>query len=228
MIYKETFFLNYSEDCALVGVSPTGLIVVDLMTELHTIRQIRTPNGMITAEGDANLPLPPDLIRPAPVSLDHPANYRGARLRGVRAQDRIDDLVLPLAMPEKMNLVRQLKLNIIPPLLLGLAESTVLSTACLPGRDLTLICRRVRLAYALSAPRTDENGVAYDYDTHTCYLVHAYAPGDDRPLSDLLSGLPGADLRHPSDVVVAGDWLVIADPALGTGNSQLHVWSLAG
>ncbi len=54
-------------------------------------------------------------------------NFAGPRHRGMRAPERTLDLVRPLSIQEKMALIDRFRLDVPPPLLLGIAESYVLA-----------------------------------------------------------------------------------------------------
>ena len=71
---------------------------------------------------------------------------------------RLLDLVRVLSIDEKMAVIDKFKLNIIPPMLIGVAESYVLAEAELQRPNLYFVCRRMRLAIALPEEWLDDEG----------------------------------------------------------------------
>lgn len=177
--------------------------------------------------------LPPDALKTAPVQHSTLLNFTGPRYRGQRETDRIGDVVQQLTMQEKMALVERLQLGIMPPMLLGLAESVVLSEAVLSTGQF-VVCRRLRFAYLLSETHYDDDGSPYDYDSKSLHTAHTYTPDDDAPsITQALDGLPGATLHQPMDCLTVGNHLYIADSGStadheGDVNSAIHVWELQG
>lgn len=155
-------------------------------------------------------------------------NFTGARHRGLRSLDRLDDVIHPFTVPEKFALAGMLKLEVPPPLLLGLAESYVLAEASVISPHLFLICRRMRIAFAFPEERIDDNGQPYDYDTHVLYAAHFYETSSDEPpgIIDSLRGLDGASLCRPMDCLIYGDRLLIADGGSDDRQSAVHMWRI--
>jgi hypothetical protein len=237
--YLTTLQLRHRGQCALLGVSPDLTVYAE---ELHgpderLAQYALRLDGTVaqTAEESAGsavpfhpLMLPPDAIRPQMGTHTTSLNYSAPRLRGLRAAERVDDLVYPLPVPLKMRLVQQHGLDIPPPLLLGLAESRVLAEALLRRPDVFVVCRRIRLAFALPETRLDDNNQPYDYDTLTCHIAHCYdrTRDEDGPLATLASDLPGAPLHQPTDCLICAGHLFIADSGQGNLLNAVHVWRI--
>lgn len=230
--------LRHHGDCHLLGMDAAGQIYVEELygeddwLAQHTL----TPDGKLhTRDEDYGavsiepFPLPESLLRPQPARHAVPLNFGGARERGLRAEDRVDALVRPLSMPEKMLLVERLRLAILPPLLLGLAASTVLAEASQPGSGAVLVCRRLRFAYALPAPRLDKQALPYDYDSIAVAAVQVYDPasGDEPPLELLFQPFCGVRFQRPQSCLRTGTRLIIADSAApdnAQSVSQIHLF----
>lgn len=127
----------------------------------------------------------------------------------------------------KIALAQRLSLDVSPPLLLGIAESRVLAETLL-APDCRLVCRRLRVAYALPQPRRAADGVLYDYDSCALHLVHTWMPDDNGELltEAALVGLPGARLCRPLDCLAACGYLAVADGGAPDRHATLHVWRL--
>jgi hypothetical protein len=190
-------------------------------------------DGTLVASSDENSPhaalrlvLPPNLTKPANVRQDHPLHFSGARWRGMQDDDRVQDLVQPLSIAEKLAVSNFV--NVPPPWLIGLAESVVLAEAPLARPGLFVICRRLRLAYRLPTEQKDEHNLPYNYDSKTLSLVHFY---DDRATDELdliaaTQGLPGPKLNRPMDCMVWQSWLLVADGAAESHPSAVHIWHI--
>jgi hypothetical protein len=239
--YLTTLQLKHRGQCALLGVSPDLTVYAE---ELHgpderLAQSALRLDGTVaqTAEESAGsaapfrpLMLPPDAIRPQMGTRTTAFNYSGARLRGLRAAERVDDVVYPLPVPLKMRLVQQHGLDIPPPLLLGLAESCVLAETLLRPPDMFVVCRRIRLAYALPDTRLDDANQPYDYDTLTFHIAHLVdrAGDDDGPITTLTSDLPGAPLHQPTDCLICAGHLFIADSGQDHALNAVHIWRITG
>ncbi len=229
--------LRHEGDCYLRGVTPDLSIYVeevygddDWMAQ-HALQL----DGTVLASADEQfgenpqfspIPLPQDIVTPAPLRHSLHLNFTGPRYRGLRESERIADLVSPLSVQDKITLTRRLELDLPPPLVLGLAESTVLAEAVLSPPDVYLVCRRCRLAYALPEPRFDAANLPYDYDTRVFYAVHIYDSACDDELSteQLFAGLPSVALHRPMDCLVAHDHVWVAEGGAEGRPSAVHVW----
>ncbi|MGQ9888730.1 MAG: hypothetical protein ACUVSX_09610 [Aggregatilineales bacterium] len=212
VVYVEEF---YGEDGWLAqrALRLDGAVLAE-MDEAHGARAGAPP-----------LELPADLITPVGVNHTQSLNFSGPRRRGMRAEERIDDMVFPLPVAAKMALAQRMQLDL--PLLLGIVESRVLAETPL-APDCWLVCRRLRLAYALPQPRRADDGALYDYDSSALHLAHCWTPDDDGELltEAALAGLPGAHLRRPLDCLAAHGYLFVAEGGAPDQRAALHVWRL--
>ena len=170
--------LRHPADCDLLGVGTDGTLYVEEIIDDgdRVVQHVVNPAGDIVASVDDAAPgpfvpltLPPDAIRARSPRDTIALNFSGPRLRGLCEHDRVQELVQPLTMPDRMALVERLKLDVLPPHVLGLAESYVLAEAALTP-VLFVVCRRVRIVYRLNEPRRERDGTPYDYDTVTVVL----------------------------------------------------------
>ncbi|MDQ7036891.1 MAG: hypothetical protein Q9P01_19265 [Anaerolineae bacterium] len=182
------------------------------------------PHGEILESGV--LSIPDNMVKPyAP--FQHPLNYSGGRYRGLREADRVAQWIQPLTIMEKMPLIQALKLTLPPMLLLGIAESRVLSEAQLSDSQ-SIVCRRVRIAYALPQAQIDANGLPYDYESRLLYLAHTYDTETEAAPS-IVTALQGFDsmiLQHPIDCIVQGSQLVLADASDGTNKCRILIFEI--
>jgi hypothetical protein len=238
--HYKSITLRHHGDCSLLGISPNLTIYVEeIYGEDDQLTRYKLDiDGRLTVlidddEGINDDALPINLARPAPIRHTTSLNFSIGRYQGMREQERIADLLQPLTIQEKMALVNHLKLAIMPPLLLGIAESTILAEALLTPPDQYLVCRRIRLAYALPQPRIDNYHQSYDYDTAVLYVAHLYdSHSDEEPLlhetitaSQLL--LPDVKLHRPMDCLIFDNHLLIADGGDETRTSHIHIWTIS-
>lgn len=240
--HLQTISLLHAGDCHLIGVTPEGTLYAEEIYDDGSMAQHKiSADGVLKATVDeaheADQPLTPlaiplDIHKPARVWHTMALNYAGARHRGLRALDRVDDVVKTVSIADKIALVDRLNLNIAPPSLIGLAESYVLAEAQVIRPRWFLVCRRMRFAYALPARQADADDQPYDYDTSVLYAVHFYNAADDEhpPLASALNPFGDVTLHRPMDCLVTEDRLYIADGgAEGDGaslNSRIHVWAV--
>ncbi len=224
--------LPFVGDCSLLGAAPDlEVVYVEMYGANHeSFEQIGvTLAGDIVVRGDETTPLEPTpgLVRPRSAWMTMALNFAGARHRGIRAEERIDDLAHPLTVPEKMQIATLLRLSVPAPMILGWIESYALAEAQL-SRGVYCVCRRLRIAYALSQPGRDHEGSPIDYDSAVLYIAHIYQPHEpDNPhLSDLLRQFGDAPLRRPTDCMVAGRHLLIVDSGDDDQPAHLHLWAL--
>ena len=233
-----THSLLYEGDCRLLGITPDGTIYAEELygeddwLAQHRLSQI---DGILESVDEAwgnnlkmdLLKLPDNLIRPYPVNSSHPLNFTGARLRGKRVDERIDELLLPLEMDEKIELIDYMEWDISPGQLLGIAESVVLAQTPTHQPDISILCRRVRLAYALPQHKIASNN-EYDYDVLSLYLVHEYNPADHdtSPLVDCLDSIDDVLLLRPMDCLYYASRLYVADGGEDEDVSAIHIFEL--
>ncbi len=226
-----TVTLESADEIALLGAAPGGALHAESFAEAGdvVIRWRVSADGQeiqrLPEESAAFAELPPGLTAPQTLPPGHPWDFSGARLRGLREEDRVSTLVQPLTIMQKMPLISHLGLAITPMQLLGVAESRLLAAATFPAGD-GVLCRRVRLAYALATVQHDDDGLPYDYDTIPLYLLHAYKPDADEPppLEDSLSDLAGVAIPRPMDCLYYEGRLIVADAGLPGEASRVLVF----
>ncbi len=218
-----TVTLSHAGDCTLLGVTLDGTIYAEEMysDDGWLAQHHISADGQIIASVDEHsgthvpfipLALPDHVVKPARVWNAMALNFSGARHRGLRALERVDAVVHPLSVADKFALVERLKLMTPAPSVIGLAESYVIAEAEVIRREWSIVCRRLRFAYALAEPLNDSDGLPYDYDTRVLHVIHGYQRDDDIESSKAwLDGLPGLDIQRPMDCVIVGDRLYIAD-----------------
>ncbi len=154
-------------------------------------------------------------------------NFLGVRHRGLMAEDRIRDMVLPLSIAEKIQFAeKHLPKGVLPPHILGIAERYVLAV-CKVGMQY-MICQRLRVAYALPTIQQDADHLPYDYDTIALYGVILVTDENDI-LNHLtfISHLDGIPLHQPTDCLCVNDVLLIADRGDAARPSQIHLWNFS-
>lgn len=236
--YDQTLPLHHHGDCTLLGVSDDGQVYVEeIYGDGWLAQHVFSAEGdrLMTADEASGenpdpqpLPLPADLVRPQPGWHANALNFAGPRHRGLREPERLAEMIRPISIQERLALDARYALPVAPPLLLGLAESFVLAEAPLSPPNLFVVCRRIRLAYALPAPMTDADHEQYDYDTFVLYLAHVYdrmrEPAGITPDTELT--LPGTSLGRPMDCLLHADRLYVADGGDETRPACVHVWQV--
>ena len=159
--------------------------------------------------------LPPGIVKPKTGWHTMALNFAGPRHRGLRAPERMLDLVRTLSIEEKMALIEKFKLDCCRRCCWASPKATCWPKPRLVRPDLYFVCRRVRLAVALPEARLDEDDQPYDYDTHVIYLAHFYDCEQEPRFSDLLADLTDVPLHRPMDCLLVDDHLFIADGGAG-------------
>lgn len=235
--YLQSIALSHEGDCLLRGISSEGHLFVD---ELYgdddwLAQHVITLDGQVIHSIDENygetenflpLDMPDGLLTPEHVPLQHRLNFGGARYRGLHEPERIAELVRPLSLPTKMQVIETLGLSLTPPLLFGVAESTVLALGRLDP-ETWLVCRRLRLAYRLEQVQYDEDRQPYDYDTLIVHVVHPYNPAihdHEMPPLAVFAGLPGVMLYRPMDCLIFGEYVIVAEGGDPDYPAQIHIW----
>lgn len=231
-----TLPLKHNGDCSIIGVTPDRMIYAEEVygDEGWVAQHALNADGAVVATvdereagGDAQpLPLPPEIAKPKTGWQTMALNFAGARHRGMREAERTLDLVQPLSIEDKMLLNERMKLNVMPPLLLGIADSYVLAEARVVRPALYFVCRRLRLAVALPETRVDEDGQPYDYETRVMYLAHFYDCNEELRLRDSLDDLTDVPLHRPMDCLLMDDKLYVADGGANDRPSAIHVWQI--
>lgn len=232
-----TIQLQYRGVCGIVCITPQHHIIAEeIYDDTWLARHTLSLDGEFLATEDeengkntlkAYFP-PEDCATPQRSEVTSMLNYSGARLRGLREYERIDQLARPLTIETKMALTSKLNWNIMPPMILGLAESAVLSDVLIPKTVQYIVCRRIGIAYALMSGQIDDAGQPYDYDTRFIHIAHTYDPSTQDALSveEAFAPLPGVQRNQPTDCVLMDDYLFIADSGLDATPNRIHIWQI--
>lgn len=222
--------LLYSGDANLLGVCPDGWIYVEELygdDDWMAQHKLSKTDGIVETVDESSgenleivpLSLPNDIIMPDHKTCCENLQFIGARLRGVLSEERIDELVLPLSIDDKIELVDYMEWDIDPMQLIGVAESVVLAHTQLPDGTL-MVCRRVRIAYRLAEPHAD-----YDYDSLDVYLLHEVYPDDDvLDVVDCFNDDDDVVLLRPMDCLFYGGLLYVADGGEDEDVSAIHIF----
>jgi len=239
LTYKTTISLQYNHDCDLLGVTPDFDIYVEeiyssdaWIAQHHynldgeRIESVDEDYG--NAPSVAPIALPSTLVRPNPGWHMMALNFAGPRHRGMRGPERIVETVRSLSIQTKMAIVERFSLDIPPLMILGLAESYVISEVELVRPSLYFVCRRVRIAYSLPEVKYDEDNEPYDYETLVIYLAHYHDKnrGFETPFEDLFDVLPDVTLNRPMDCVMVNNHLFIADSGGEDATNAIHIWEI--
>lgn len=240
LAYIRSFLLKHSGECCLLAISPDLHIFAEeiygedgwlaqhhLDSDGNFVESIDEDSG--SHQVTAPLDLPDDSVRPASGWQTMWLNFAGPRHRGMRTLERVDELVRPFTVQDKMRLSQHPALNDVPQMmLLGLAESYVLAEARTAVPGLYFVCRRLRLAYRLAEARIDEDGEPYDYDSRVLYIAHfaAHHPALDDSLVDQMLPLPGLTPARPMDCAIFDDHLLVADGSNGDQPNAIHLWKI--
>ena len=235
LIHLATIDLPHAGDCALLGIGHDGLVYIEELYGEHdwlAQHELSPSDGLLksvdeycgTASVDTTLQLPKRLHRPQRIREFGHLNFSGARRRGLMIDERIEDLVRPLSIIEKVELVEYLDWDIDPLSLLGIAESTIRS-CCKIYDDEVAVCRRTRIAYRLPQATRDDRGSHYDYDSIETHLFHGLQV-DTKELPDLTDCLTDIDLFRPLDCMAVDGKLYIADGGQGEIRSALHLFEI--
>ncbi len=223
-----TISLQHTGICHILAITDQQTLIIEEYYAGGFVAQhhINPPDHFITTTDENHgqsrlepIPIPAGSALPAESSAFPSLEHRtGAPQRGIRAADRIDSLVYPLEMTDKMRFADHISLPVPPPMLIGLGESRVLSATCLPNGH-HLVCRRLRLAYTLTSEKTLPDGTRINYDTVTVHQLQ-FLPADLALTPLTLAGLYTDDnhLHRPTQCVYQNHKLYIAD----SGDKQLN------
>lgn len=236
LTHEITIPLQHHGDCSFVAVSNDEIVVEEFYDDEWLAQHRINEAGHIIESVDENYgasaftPLPLSAGALAQVhshNSTHPMHKVGLRRRGLREADRLSEWVQPLTVMEKIPLLAHLKWDLPPMLLMGIAESQVLAEAALT-ENWHVVCRCVRLAYALPQQQLDDDGYPYDYDTKPLYLIHGYDPINERApaLVDCFTPFHGIALRRPLDCAVHSGRLFVADGGSAEAVSRIIVWRI--
>ncbi len=172
------------------------------------------------------IPLPNGTAIPGTVRSTAFLNFAGVRLRGMREAERVAETARALGVRDKLAIIARFGLTFSPMMLLGTAESTVLAEAQI-GPELFVVCRRMRVVYALPQPETDRDRQPYDYESLTFYVAHPVTLDEDPTLETAFAGLPGVVMDNPMDCMAAGGYLLVAEGGSEAQRSRVHLWQLS-
>ena len=232
--YIRTSQLNHQSDCELIGIQPDMTLYVREYADDEAIVHVLDGTGQLLQSfseetfADSSIRAL-NLTKPTAPHLSAALNYAGPRHRGMREAERVQDIVRPLSIQTKMQVIQHLRLNIMPMALLGIAESYVLAEALIEPEKRCVVCRRIRLAYALPQIQFDAENQPYDYDTIALYSAHLYDYPSAAPALDpeqVLSGLPGVNLQYPMDCLIYNQHLFIAENGHQGRTGAVHTWRI--
>ncbi|MCK6580145.1 MAG: hypothetical protein L6Q98_18800 [Anaerolineae bacterium] len=242
--YLRSVTLRHPGDCSLLGVTPDLSIYAEEIygSDGWIAQHCLSPSGEFLESIDESednagrqgasvtpLALPDVAVRSSSGWQTMWLNFAGPRHRGMRVLERIDDLVRPFSIQDRIHLSQHPALVMPPPMVLGLAESYVLAEmrTAIPG--VYFVCRRLRIAHLVVPPGVDEMGEPFDYDTRVIYAAHfaARSAALDDSLIAQMQPLPGVSLMRPMDCVITGDHLLVADGGEGERVSAIHLWQLS-
>lgn len=237
--YIQTHPLKHSGDCCLLAVTHDHHIFAEEIygAEGWIAQHHINPAGDFVESVDESagatkvnqpLPLPEGAIQPTTGWHTMWLNFAGPRHRGIRSLERVDELVRPFTMQDKIHLSQHPTLKMPPPMILGLAESYVLAEAKTMVPGVYFVCRRLRIAYLPEKPGVDEAGEPFDYDSRVIYVAHfaARSAAIDESLVDQMQPLPGVTPSRPMDCAIFGDHLYVADGGEVHRVSAVHVWKI--
>lgn len=233
---EQTYPLRYWGVPYFAGFAPDGTLYLDEVygDEDWLARYALRPTRVFECIGDENdgtasrtsiPPLPASIHRPHPPRLPSGFEFGGSRIRGLRAEERIQDLVHPLTAAEKIALASRLRLNLPPPAILGLAERIVRGAAVLPTGG-WIACVGMRIAYGLMSPRLGPNGDRIDYDSLWINILMGDTPTDEPDLVDVLSSPLAAATTNPVDCCLQGSQLYVVEGGINEQPGVLHIGTI--
>jgi len=218
----KTIPLAHISECAIAGLYADGRIAVEEFYDDWLARSLFSADGtllMFSDEGahendsapDFDLaPFPAGLNPPPPIGRASVLSYEIGRWRGLRDDERI-------ASPYK-----------IPGVIMGTAESYVLAEAVIRP-NLSLVCRRLRIAYALATPAYDASGAPYDYDTFVLHLAQWFDPATASAANCAPLDQPRPNVGAcPMDAMYDGSRLYVVNGGDAERLSALHLYEVVG
>lgn len=232
----KTIPLAHISECAIAGLYADGRIAVEEFYDDWLARSLFSADGtllMFSDEGahendsapDFDLaPFPAGLNPPPPIGRASVLSYEIGRWRGLRDDERIAEVLQTLSVAEKMALSPYK----IPGVIMGTAESYVLAEAVIRP-NLSLVCRRLRIAYALATPAYDANGAPYDYDTFVLHLAQWFDPATDSAANCAPLDQPRPNVGAcPMDAMYDGSRLYVVNGGDAERLSALHLYEVVG
>lgn len=233
--------LRHSGDCAILGIADDGTVYAEELygddgwLAQHKIAPDGKVENSVDEAGGTALPVTPLVIPEgavAPNRVWHTMrlNYAGPRHRGLRGLERVDELVRTLTVADKFAFAKSLPVSIEPQAVIGLAESYVLSEVQVIQPDWFIVCRRIRIAYALGEEQIDRDGLPFDYDTCVLHVAHPFNREEDeiRLTTGLVDDFFGMRLYRPMDCALVNERLYIGDGGDRESGrvSRVHVMTL--
>jgi len=241
--HERSFALQHPGAPSLIGATQDGQVLVEeiygdegWLAQGHYDRDGTLLRSVDEDHGRCHLieqlPLPADLTPPARGWHTMRLNFAGPRHRGNRELERVDSMVQPLSIAEKIAIGQYISGSLTPMKLIGLAESYVLAECQIVPPSLFVVCRRLRYAYAIDPQSVTDGEATIDYDTRIVHIMQLIDLKDDAegPISDHLGQFAGVDLKRPMDCLLVGNRLFVADggdPALGR-LAHIHIWRVDG
>ncbi|HYO88218.1 MAG TPA: hypothetical protein VER79_06185 [Candidatus Limnocylindrales bacterium] len=229
------FPLRHSGDVGLLGATAESLWVEEMYGDgwlaQHRVEMDSTISASVDEDEGRAADLRPLLVAPEAVAPRRGwdamgLNFAGARHRGLRAEDRLLDVIQSISVADKVALAAQMDVPMSA--LLGVAESYVLAECPLTGPTDMMVCRRLRIACAV--PRQlGVDGLPFDYEARELLLLHRFdLQAEVPPLETLLNELPGIALQRPMDCLRLGDRLIVADGGAAERPSAVCVITIDG
>ena len=228
LTHLSTIPLPLSADCHLLGIDDDRSIWIESYSEQAGVQSCQLSfTGeirQITDErSEKSTFQPPRLHRSQSAWQTTHLNFAGARHRGDRARDMVDQMAHPLTPGERDLLTSTYGFGVPSPLLIGWIESYGLAEAQLTPH-VFCICRRLRAAYALLTAQTEADGTQYNYDSAVIHVAHLYPV--DAPIDELIGHLPGVSPLRPLDCQAYDRHLFILDGGTDTNAPTLHIWHI--
>lgn len=202
LVPHATIPLDFDAPAEVLGIAPDGTLYVEEFYDDTWIRQHIIGPGLQRHDtrdeqspGFRPLNIPAELTRTSstfpPLTFD-----TGAFPQGNRVDSRVDDLVYPLDIAQKMALSERLGLQIPPPLLIGLLRSHIHSVTDFDETTI-IICRRITVACALASPETALDGTLLTYTSASLQVlqhINRHSPPD---VTSLDGEIHAQGLTHP-------------------------------
>jgi len=231
--------LFYDEWCGLLGIDDTlSIYAEEIYEDTWAARYKLSFDGRLIERVDEDhgqnpnyvrLEPPPGAAAPQAARATADLNFGGGRWHGDLEAERVRELARPLSLADLQCLVDAgLQSQDMLPYILGIVHSYVISEAEVQPNQF-VVCRRLRIAYRLSLPRTDHSGELENYDSAEFALAQTFDPArPDRPLAEtwLRPNRLGIALNWPMDVIARDGYLFVADSAYrqGRGPSRIHIF----
>jgi hypothetical protein len=226
LTYINTFPVPLSGECRLLGIDDARAVWIEAYSEQEGVQSC-----CLSFDGETRHPAnsgrstlqPPALHRPRSAWQTMRLNFAGARHRGERARDLVDQMAHPLTPGERDLLIKTYGIAVPPPLLIGWIESYALAEAQI-APHVFCVCRRLRAAYGLLTPQAESDGTLCNYDSAVIHVAHLYPV--DAPIDELIGHLPGAMLLRPLDCQAFDRHLFILDGGSDANAPALHLWQI--